>query len=144
MKIKYLYLILENCEQICVAAEDIEEFGISVQQQHLQMNDDSEISTAFSENDTKLVLKKSANKHYHWFDDGITFDRILAYPDITGIEIEFENGTSKYCLTNWEGDKSDCNNTLQRTEVLKDGRLMIYIGKMSDEEWRETIEYANL
>ena len=144
MKIKYLYLILENCEQIVIDAADAKEIDLVVDQHNLRQIENSDLLETFTTKNVYLLLNKSANKHYYWFDDGITFDRILSYNDITGIEIVFDNGNSNYYIMPWENGKTDLDNCLQRAEILNNGDLILYIGQLRDEEWKEMIEYANL
>lgn len=144
MKLKDIYIVFENCEEIFIPATDIDGLNVKLCAQHVELTVDDEISETFEASETFLILKKSANITYYWFDNKLPFDRILTFRDIVGIQCEFDDGSVKYFTVPWEDGKSDYDNKLQKTELLKNGNLMIFIGKISDEEWKERTEFSNI
>lgn len=61
--------------------------------------------------------------------------RILRYPDITGVEVCFDDNTSQYYMVYWSGNGS-VNNAMQ-CQVTVDGNLKISIGQQYVHDWYE-------
>ena len=113
--INFVSLILENCERISVDREHLNYFSINNVKENWRLFSPSdsnvEVETMTKDHTcdkVRLEIKKEANEAYnfHSFDKNnkiLPFDRLRQYKDITGISIEYMDGTEDYVHVPWGG-----------------------------------------
>lgn len=145
MKLKEITLILENCDAITIDGKYIGRFLVDDLHSYIgrtALNSFDKVDVA----DTIIIeIHKDANKERYQFDQTqyedfkqMTFDRLLNYKDITGIEFTLvENYVQEgrkpvvedyNYYVDWVGD-SDYVNEAQVNYLSKDGNLYIVIAK---------------
>lgn len=133
-EVKSISLILENCEVLTFDRKYIGEFcvdGITSDIFRIACN-----SIRKRQRCEKLLLslRRDADQKYDCFglpSDATTFKRIDSCPDITSIEITYEDGSmERYCVPWHEGD--EYSNRYQHSYISKMGDLYLYIGREGD------------
>ena len=95
MKYKSLTLILENCDQIYLNPKDIALLNISNLITNVKI-ENGEVRKWYKASKLNLTILASANVECDRFGDKYkVFDRLLSYPDITSIIVEYEDGSSE-------------------------------------------------
>lgn len=145
MKLKYITLGLENCDQITIDGKHIGDFivqDITTKIQRIACNAIERVDIA---NTFAIEIHKDANKERYQFNQTncaewkqATFDRLNKYHDITSIEFElYDDCTTEteeenvytehyFYWVNWTGDSDEINDA-QSNYVSKDGHLYIVI-----------------
>lgn len=128
-------IVFENCEVITLWGEYIKHMNIG--QLHISIsyckNPSDLIDETWMADHIELIISKEANKKYKSFGIGkeiTVFDRILAYKDITHIDVFYKHEDmgmeNKYIGVAWENyDKDD--NLYQQVNIDKNGDMIIKI-----------------
>jgi hypothetical protein len=150
-EVKYIKLILENCEEIMLKKEHIgiiEMFNINRTISRRAMN---YISDALIAENIFIQISSKANviESYSFTWNGnntLPFDRLTRWNDITAIDVHFEDGSSEYILVNWN-EESDFANLYQTSKINQyTGDLYIAISekyKVEDYFEKELVEKDN-
>lgn len=129
-EVKSITIVLENCEEIPISKEHIGSFHCKDITTAIARTSCNSISKEQYCEEFYLEIHKNADRHYSSFgteSDETVFKR-LAYPDITGINITYEDDTAEYCIMPWkDGDSTGCNNEYQTSHVSKSGNMHICI-----------------
>ncbi len=140
MEIKKLSLILENCDVIEFKGSDIGSFFVDDIKKGIYRVAANSINEMEIAQTTMVEISKNARDVHYQFgakDDAVdNFERILNIPDITKIEIIFnDNGQEIYreFYPKWEDALYSAEaNRLQESFISKKGNLFIYIGEKTD------------
>ena len=131
-EVKSITLVLENCEDIPISKEHIGSFYCKDITATISRTACNSISKEQYCGEFYLEIHKNADRHYSIFgaeSDETVFKR-LAYPDITGINIIYEDDTAEYCIMPWkDADSTGCNNEYQTSHVSKSGNMHICISR---------------
>lgn len=113
--INFVSLILETCERISIDREYLNYFSINNVKENWRLfspsNSNVEVETMTKDHTCDkihLEIKKEANEasNLHNFSKNnkiLPFDRLIQYKDITGISIEYMDGTEDYIHVPWGG-----------------------------------------
>jgi hypothetical protein len=139
--IKEVAVCFENVEVVTISPDDIRRFEISLlENTEPETIQDHKNNERVHFSDGILVLKKSANVYFDCMHEGYLFDRIRSHDDITGIDFQFEDGTSREYVPEWYGDLDfGCDNLGQCSEITGGGDLYLYfrnIGDVELEDWQ--------
>lgn len=143
--VKSIDLVLENCEVITISEEHIGSFyckDITATIARIACN---RIAKEQYCREFYLEIHKDADQHYSIFgskSEETAFKR-LACPDITGINITYEDGTTEYCIMPWkDADRTGCNNEYQTSYVSKRGNMHICICK--DKSIEDIVDFDSI
>ena len=126
---KYLDIVLENCEFFKFRPEDVMEFSIKETEEYIrEFANGSEKRKGFS--GVHIRINKSANNpakligydDFYDYNDGRVFERILESNDIT--QLWFDKDDGGWVL--WDGG-DDFNNPGQHSYIDNEGHLVIDI-----------------
>lgn len=125
MKYKCLTLILENCDQIYLDPKDVVFLNISNLTTNIRV-ENGEVRKWYKASKLDLTLLSSANIECDRFGSKYkVFDRLLNYPDITSIIIEYEDGSSEQIFVEWEDlTPNGCDNKYQESVMVGDNLLI--------------------
>lgn len=125
MKYKCLTLILENCDQIYLDPKDVVFLNISNLTTNIRV-ENGEVRKWYKASKLDLTLLSSANIECDRFGNKYKiFDRLLNYPDITSIIIEYEDGSSEQIFVEWEDlTPNGCDNKYQESVMVGDNLLI--------------------
>lgn len=125
MKYKYLTLILENCDQIYLDPKDVVFLNVSNLTTNIRV-ENGEVRKWYKASKLDLTLLSSANTECDRFGNKYKiFDRLLNYPDITSIIIEYEDGSSEQIFVEWEDlTPNGCDNKYQESVMVGDNLLI--------------------
>ena len=125
MKYKSLTLILENCDQIYLNPKDIALLNISNLTTNIRI-ENGEVRKWYKASKLNLTILASANVECDRFGDKYkVFDRLLSYPDITSIIVEYEDGSSEQIFVEWEDlTPNGCDNKYQESVMVGDNLLV--------------------
>ena len=126
MKYKSLTLILENCDQIYLNPKDIALLNISNLITNVKI-ENGEVRKWYKASKLNLTILASANVECDRFGDKYkVFDRLLSYPDITSIIVEYEDGSSEQIFVEWEDlTPNGCDNKYQESVMVGDNLLIV-------------------
>ena len=156
--IKNLTFVLENCEHITVKGNTIGSFDIMGIEKVIRRVACNEIGKYEVANSVAIELFPEADTKYNSFGEvskSTAFKRLSEYADITGIEIEYENGEIESFLVDYDTGEYDylgADNINQKTYISTQGNLYILIDTKKalfdvfpkDEiEDKDTIEYLH-
>ncbi len=133
-EVKSIELTFENCERIQFERADIGEFCVHNIYSDVARIASNSIRKYQSCESLILELRKEANKqHEFWHIPGENpvskFDRIMAYPDITQIDITYDDGSTENIILPWEDvSENGCNSILQSHCLTACGDLWVKIG----------------
>ena len=125
--IKNLTFVLENCEHITVKGNTIGSFDITGIEKMIRRVACNEIGKYEVANSVAIELFPEADTKYNSFGEvskSTAFKRLSEYADITGIEIEYDNGETESFLVDYDTGEYD------------------YLGKDEIED-KDTIEYLH-
>lgn len=144
-KLKFIDLVLENCEIIRVNVEYIEAFSIDNIAKSIHFTNEYGTHNSFKAEEFLIKISSTFNTHSGYatnWNEGKTrllpFSRLMDCNDITAIslyfydsgkndEMHFEDGSEEYIYMNWCGD-DDYNNPYQTSTINGyDGGLFIMI-----------------
>lgn len=125
MKYKCLTLILENCDQIYLDPKDVVFLNVSNLTTNIRV-ENGEVRKWYKASKLDLTLLSSANIECDRFGNKYKiFDRLLNYPDITSIIIEYEDGSSEQIFVEWEDlTPNGCDNKYQESIMVGDNLLI--------------------
>lgn len=125
MKYKCLTLILENCDQIYLDPKDVVFLNVSNLTTNIRV-ENGEVRKWYKASKLDLTLLSSANIECDRFGNKYKiFDRLLNYPDITSIIIEYEDGSSEQIFVEWEDlTPNGCDNKYQESVMVGDNLLI--------------------
>lgn len=125
MKYKCLTLILENCDQIYLDPKDVVFLNVSNLTTNIRV-ENGEVRKWYKASKLDLTLLSSANIKCDRFGNKYKiFDRLLNYPDITSIIIEYEDGSSEQIFVEWEDlTPNGCDNKYQESVMVGDNLLI--------------------
>lgn len=125
MKYKCLTLILENCDQIYLDPKDVVFLNVSNLTTNIRV-ENGEVRKWYKASKLDLTLLSSANIECDRFGNKYKiFDRLLNYPDITSIIIEYEDGSSEQIFVEWEDlTPNGCDNKYQESVMVGDNLLV--------------------
>lgn len=125
MKYKCLTLILENCDQIYLDPKDVVFLNVSNLTTNVRI-ENGEVSRWYKASKLDLTILASANVEVDRFGSKYkVFDRLLSYPDITSIIIEYEDGSSEQIFVEWEDlTPNGCDNKYQESVMVGDNLLI--------------------
>lgn len=126
MKYKCLTLILENCDQIYLDPKDVAFLNISNLTTNIEV-ENGNVRKWYKASKLDLTLLSSANIECDRFGDKYkVFDRLLSYPDITSIIIEYEDESSEQIFVEWEDlTPNGCDNKYQESVMVGDNLLIV-------------------
>jgi len=129
-QVKSITIVLENCEEITISQEHIGSFYCKDITTSIARTACNSITKEQYCKEFYLEIHKNADRYYSFWgieSDKTVFKR-LAYPDITGISITYEDDTAEYCIMPWkDADRTRCNNAYQTSYVSKSGNMHICI-----------------
>ncbi|MNW58656.1 hypothetical protein D3C74_365350 [compost metagenome] len=132
--IKYIDIVLENCEVIRVKKEHIYCLSLSNITRsihHSSLNNTLEFIEAKG-TFIKLLLQGNYMDAFldpeNWKPDYLPFSRLQEHHDITHVDVIYEDDSNEYISVNWGGD-SDYSNSNQKTVLDMGGNLLIGIGE---------------
>ena len=134
MKLKNITFTFENCDMITIDGKYIGNFLVDEIKTSIQRIACNAIMKMDIAKVIAIEIHKDANKERHPLGcedcKEMTFDRFLAYDDITSIEFTLDDGDSNCAdydyYVDWVGD-SDMENEAQHSYVSKDNNLYIVI-----------------
>lgn len=130
--LKKLSLVLENCEEIVLAPDELIRAQLRGIKTEVIYTSGVIIEHQACE-ELFLELSPRADRHYDWYgepSEDTAFQR-LARPDLTNVELTYEDGTSHYVAVPWDRGENECMNRLQTSVRTKAGTLQIFISKSS-------------
>lgn len=133
-KIKSLDITFENCEGATFFDTDIEHVRITDITSNIFVTSDSEVYETKNAGSAILKIYPTGNRLCE-FQPSIKkpkfiFQRIMEWPDITHIDLTYDNGEIDSYSVEWEdATPGGENNKLQKTEIRSDGVLIITISK---------------
>lgn len=131
-KLKQITLILENLEELEVPVKYLKTLELEdVKENHYLKTDGYEIEKAYYVPDLRMAIDNFyliQVCHDFTFDGRNALQRLLFSPDITGLNLEYENGYFDYYEVDW-GDGSDTINFDMKVEPsgTNDGCTLITI-----------------
>ncbi len=144
-EVKSIALVLENCEVIPISKEHIGIFHCKDSTTSITRTSCNSIPKEQYCEEFYLEIHKNADRNYSLFgteSDETVFKRLVC-PDITGINIAYEDDTTKYCIMPWkDGDSTGCNNKYQTSYVSKSGNM--YIGICRDKSIEDMVDFDSI
>lgn len=131
--IKFISLIMENCESIDIAPEDIDILYINdIHTKIMKIQSYDPIKKINTANTVFIKLLSCANKQLPTELNKCTvFDRLLKYKDITAICITYNNSTQEYYYVDYKEDKK-LNNINQQVLLTDTNSLFLLISSTED------------
>lgn len=146
MEVKYIELILENCEVIKIDAKYIFDIEVNNIKKHISRRTINSISSELNCESFSICISRYLPKENitRWTigdtdEERDTLDRLSSHNDITGVVIHYENETSEYIFVPW-GEK-ECVNSYQNSKTDAEGDLFITIDKEKPLEEHFSQEY---
>lgn len=133
--LKALYLGLENCDKISLSPEEIIRFRLSGINTCVAYDRVNGIIEYQSCGELFLELSARADRHYdrygEWSEQTV-FQR-LARPDLTSVELIYEDGKPCYVAMPWDDERSEWisqfQNRFQTSVRTKAGTLQVLISR---------------
>lgn len=131
--LKMIEIVLENCEVIPLAPGDLCRFWLDDISFSLCINTIGQkkyVSKTQSCRELLFALPKQTDRHYEWLGERSqeTIFQRLSRPDITAVELSYEDGTSDYIVTPWNGE-TEWENRNQTTVVGQDGTMYVVVSQ---------------
>ena len=126
--IKYINIILENCEVIKIDGSHIGYFMLDDIRKSLQIFGCNAFGKAETAQLFAVQIHNAADIPYKFFDtitNHTCFERLTEHNDITSIEVHENNGTSGEYFVKWVGD--DYSNDIQSSVIDECGNLYIVV-----------------
>ena len=127
--VKYVQLVLENCEVIDINIKDINYMMVDGIYEFNIIGCSKKVEKRRYCKEVELIINKRADKDYEvrWDESLKVFARLIKFPDIVGITYLDSNKESiESILVPWF-DYDDEDNNYQTGEIDSDGNLVIYI-----------------
>jgi len=161
--VKYLELVLENCEVIKFNAKHIKTLEIkNIKKEIQRIAFNSILEYIFCE-DFIIQISSKANTldayETTWgiLDNRLPFERINDFKDIAAIDVCYDDDTTEYIYVNWSKDSGTCVNSYQSSHInKKTGDLFVVVSKdknvqsvfgdeldKEDYVWKRNIELIN-
>ena len=128
--LKKVCLVLENCEEIVLTPDEVIRFRICGIKKEVIYASGSVIEHQSCE-ELFLELSPQADRHYDWYGETSeerAFQR-LARPDLTNVELTYEDGTTLYVAMPWDNGENEWTNRLQTSFRTKAGTMQILISR---------------
>lgn len=128
--LKKFCLVLENCEEIVLTPDEVVRFRLCGIKNEVIYASGGIIEYQSCE-ELFLELSPQADRHYDWYgetSEDRTFQR-LARPDLTNVELTYEDGTTLYVAVPWENGENEWANRLQTAVRTKAGTMQILISR---------------
>ena len=128
--LKKFCLVLENCEEIVLTPDEVVRFRLCGIKNEVIYASGGIIEYQSCE-ELFLELSPQADRHYDWYgetSEDRAFQR-LARPDLTNVELTYEDGTTLYVAVPWENDENEWTNRLQTAVRTKAGTMQILISR---------------
>lgn len=138
-KLESLEITFENCEFATFSAADIGFVRMTDITKSMFVAPGGEVIKSKNAGSVVLEILPTGNRlcETQWDSKKpkFNFQRIMAYPDITHIDLTYNNGKIDSYSVSWE-DEDDAGekNKLQKTELREDGTLIIVISDIFDAE----------
>ena len=137
-----LDITFENCEGATFFAADIEHVRMTDITSNVLITSDGRIYKTKNVGSVVLDILPSGNRlceiQHNTKKPKFIFQRIMEYPDITHIDLTYDNGKIESYNVNWEdATPNGENNKLQKTELRDDGVLVIVISDIFNTEESE-------
>lgn len=133
-EVKFIELVLENCEVIRIERKHIGSFFVSNITRSISRIATNSISDSLTAEDICIQVSPKANTpssfRTGWSDDKATpFERIIMYDDIAAINIVYQDESEEYIFVNWGGDSK--RNNIYQTSMIAEriGNLYIVISE---------------
>lgn len=131
-KLKTLDITFENCEYATFSASDIELVRMADITSNILVTSDGEVYTSKNAGDVVLKICPTGNQLCEIQSNPkkpkFIFQRIMEHPDITHIDLTYDDGKTESYSVNWEdATLGGEENILQKTEFRYDGTLIIII-----------------
>ena len=133
-KVKYIKLVFENCEEVRIDERYIGYMAITDFREEIARVAMNAICKFRTADEVAIEIFSEANKPFVSFghDTGKTiFERIMAWNDITHINIVYEDGDEEYIGVNYDEGldegKLGAQNILQTSELSSLGNLYLVI-----------------
>ena len=128
--LKKLSLVLENCEEIILAPDELVRAQLRGIKTEVLYTSGVIIEHQACE-ELFLELSPQADRHYDWYGETSeerAFQR-LARPDLTNVELTYEDGTTLYVAAPWDNGENEWRNRLQTSFRTKAGTMQILISR---------------
>ena len=125
--LKKVCLVLENCEEIVLTPDEVIRFRIKKEVIYAS----GSVIEHQSCEELFLELSPQADRHYDWYGETSeerAFQR-LARPDLTNVELTYEDGTTLYVAAPWDNGENEWRNRLQTSFRTKAGTMQILISR---------------
>lgn len=133
--LKRLSLGFENSEEISLNPKEIIRFWLRDINAHVTYTKANGIIEYPVCGELFLELSAQADRHYDWYgerSEQTVFQR-LACPDLTSVELIYEDGTSCYVAVPWDQDEREWinqfQNRFQTSAQTKAGTLQLLISR---------------
>lgn len=142
MKIKELVIVLENCEVVYVPNQNIGVLEINDIKTGVFKYNSNAVTKDLSSDEVYIEVinpnsfKISSFSYDEKEETPTCLERILKFPDITAITLEYDNNTNETISVLWN-EEDEYNNKYQKAVVSKNGNLHILI---SDKELKEYLD----
>lgn len=140
MNIKQLIIGLENWETIYVPAENVVTLEINDVKEDIVRYNSNFISRIRKSDEIYVEIinpdsfKISTLMYDEKKETPTCLERVLKYPDITSVTIEYDNNTEENISVLW-ANQEECNNSYQKAQVSKEGNLHILISERGLKEY---------
>lgn len=125
--LKAIDLVLENCEVITIAADNIELFYANNIERSISFRDGTYNET-ISAKEIGILISTAANVDAAYTDRWkenrpLPFDRLTKFNDISHFDVHYQDGSNKYIQVHWDGDLDD--NPCQTSKIDSEGLHII-------------------
>jgi hypothetical protein len=146
-EIKFIELVLENCEIIKIDKQHIGIFRIENIKRSISRVAMNSISDHKSAEEVFIQISSKANNYNSYVttwsgNETLPFTRLIKYKDITAISIHYEDDDEEYIYVPWGGE-SDYKNEYQSCKINEHtGDLYIIISEKENVEnyFKECLE----
>ena len=132
--IKYIRIILENCEVIKIDGKYIGYFLLDDIKKSVQIFGCNSFGTAWTAQLFAVEIHKDANRINEAFGEETSetiFERLQKYNDITSVEVVENDGPITKCFVRWDGFDENDNQT---SVIGENGNLYIVVDKEAKAE----------
>lgn len=130
-EVKYIEIILENCDEIRVNRENLGWFDMIGLNKEIHRITSNTIVETKSVSGILIHLLKNFEYEDICGNKQSAFKRIKDFHDITAIDVYFDDGSHDYYFVPYDDEEDDVLGTpnLNQKEVEKNGQLYIFISK---------------
>lgn len=133
MEFKNIVLVLENCEVITVERKYLGHVYMSDFKDTLSRSDKSLLKSKVV-HEFAIEIHRSlieTTKKQGLYGESNPIERLLKYPDITQVEITYEDDSKDHFYIHWH-EEDEYNNRYQKNKLTSFGDLYIVISEQND------------